>query len=248
MRTEKLLLEQLLELHEPWEIRAVRTDIHGRRCEVEVGLAVPRAWFGFARKPSAPLVDRGEWRHLNLAGFRYVVRVVAPATVSLDRYDWAGEPGQPFTRGMSARLTRLLAEGVSLDGICRLFGVDPGEVWRLKRGLETRSGRVAVQLDAGDGSSAAAGPAAPGPGSVPGLPEPDDPVWSRLAAGDISIEIGVLSLKLLLTRVRSQYEAMPDAESRRLKARELHRFFVKNLRMLGAELAQLRASTLREEV
>ncbi|HNB89487.1 MAG TPA: hypothetical protein PLP91_03795, partial [Plasticicumulans sp.] len=88
------------------------------------------------------------------------------------------------------------------------------------------------------------GPAA---GAAPGLPEADDPVWGRLAGGDISIDIGVLSLKLLLTRVRSQYEAMPDDESRRLKARELHRFFVKNLRMLGAELQQLRASALREE-
>ena len=244
MRTEKLLLEQLLELHEPWEIRAVRTDIHGRRCEVEVGLAVPRAWFGFARKPSAPLVDRGEWRHLNLAGFRYVVRVVAPATVSLDRYDWAGEPGQPFTRGMSARLTRLLAEGVSLDGICRLFGVDPGEIWRLKRSLETRSVRLSPLDAAAAAPAAGAGPAVE---AAPGLPEADDPVWGRLAGGDISIDIGVLSLKLLLTRVRSQYEAMPDDESRRLKARELHRFFVKNLRMLGTELQQLRASALREE-
>ena len=50
MRTDHQLLEQLLELHEPWEIRAVRTDIHGRRCEVEVGLAAPRTWFGLVRK------------------------------------------------------------------------------------------------------------------------------------------------------------------------------------------------------
>lgn len=244
MRTDHQLLEQLLELHEPWEIRAVRTDIHGRRCEVEVGLAAPRTWFGLVRKSSAPAVERGEWRHLNLAGFRYVVRVVAPASVSLERYEWTGEPEQPFTRAMSARLTRLLAEGVSLEGICRLFGVDPGEIWRLKRSLETRSVRISPLDAAGAAPDTGAGPAA---GAAPGLPEADDPVWGRLAGGDISIDIGVLSLKLLLTRVRSQYEAMPDDESRRLKARELHRFFVKNLRMLGAELQQLRASALREE-
>lgn len=245
MRTDHHLLEQLLELHEPWEIRHVRTDIHARRCEVEVGLAAPRAWFGFTRKPAAQAVLRGEWRHLNLAGFRYVVRVLAPASVDLDRYDWSGEPGQPFTRAMSARLTRLLAEGISLDGICRLFGVDPGEIWRLKRQIESRSNRLAAGPEAGE--TAAAAGLAVAPDTVSGLPPADDPVWGRLAGGDISIDIGVLSLKLLLTRVRSQYEAMPDEESRRLKARELHRFFVKNLRMLGAELEQLRANALREE-
>jgi hypothetical protein len=67
-----------------------------------------------------------------------------------------------------------------------------------------------------------------------------DPVWLKLIEGQVDLDIRALSLKLLMTRLRSQLEVITDEEVRMLKLRELHRYFVKNARMLGHELSQLR--------
>jgi len=49
----------------------------------------------------------------------------------------------------------------------------------------------------------------------------------------------VLGLRLLLSRLRTQFEVIADDEVRLLKLQELHRYFVKNRRLLTHELAQL---------
>lgn len=56
---------------------------------------------------------------------------------------------------------------------------------------------------------------------------------------DVSPDIQVLSLELMLTRLRSKLNLIQDDEVRLLKLKELHRCFVKNGRMLIHELAQL---------
>lgn len=231
---EKQRLEQLLELQEPWEIQDIRVVVHARRCEVDIGVAAPRSWFGFGRK-SVAAVERGRWRHLDFGAYHLFVHVTAPTSISLDRCAWVGDEGQSLTRRMAAHLSRLLDIGASIEGLCRQFGVDPGEMWRLKQRLET-DGRVSARgepkttlIDNSGGF----------------LPAVDDPVWQRLAAGDISIEINQLSLRLLLTRIRSQYTASADESARRDKAQELHRFFLKNLRVLRNETSQLRDYAVR---
>jgi hypothetical protein len=75
--------------------------------------------------------------------------------------------------------------------------------------------------------------------SVEGVPDATDPVWQQLAEGQVDLDIRTLSLKLMLTRMRSQMDVIRDSDVRLLKLRELHRYFVKNKRMLGYELDQL---------
>lgn len=72
------------------------------------------------------------------------------------------------------------------------------------------------------------------------MPDVTDPVWLRLLDGDLSLDIKVLSLKLMLTKLRSQLDLIHDEEVRLLKLKELHRYFVKNERVLTHELDQLR--------
>ena len=72
------------------------------------------------------------------------------------------------------------------------------------------------------------------------VPDVTDPVWLRLLDGDLSLDIKVLSLKLMLTKLRSQLDLIHDEEVRLLKLKELHRYFVKNERVLTHELDQLR--------
>lgn len=85
----------------------------------------------------------------------------------------------------------------------------------------------------------AATPTGPAPAST-AVPDVTDPVWLRLLDGDLSLDIKVLSLKLMLTKLRSQLDLIHDEEVRLLKLKELHRYFVKNERVLTHELDQLR--------
>ena len=71
------------------------------------------------------------------------------------------------------------------------------------------------------------------------VPDLDDPVWQRLMDGTLPLDVRVLGLQLLLSRTRSQVAMIADEEVRRMKLRDLHRYFVKNERMLAYELGQL---------
>ena len=136
----------------------------------------------------------------------------------------------------------LFNEGVSLNGICAITGIPLQELWKFKFALDqgkaaiTDPARAAVAAQA----AVAAEAAAPAVASDDDVPDVADPVWLQLIEGRRDIDIRALSLKLLMTRLRSQMEVITDDEVRMLKLRELHRYFVKNARMLGHELAQLR--------
>ncbi len=56
----------------------------------------------------------------------------------------------------------------------------------------------------------------------------------------MALDIRVLSLKLLLTRLRTQWQVLEDDEVKVAKLRELQRYFVKSSSALGHELSQLR--------
>jgi hypothetical protein len=130
----------------------------------------------------------------------------------------------------------LFGEGVSLQSVCTLLDLSLQDVWRYRYALDT--GRT------GSGESEVPGrPAAPTADPVTAsalVPDVTDPVWLRLLDGDMSLDIKVLSLKLMLTRLRSQLDLIHDEEVRMLKLKELHRYFVKNERVLTHELDQLR--------
>jgi hypothetical protein len=64
-------------------------------------------------------------------------------------------------------------------------------------------------------------------------------VWARLVDGSLNIDVRVLSLQLLLSRTRSQVAVIADEEVRMMKLRDMHRYFLKNERMLSHELQQL---------
>jgi hypothetical protein len=155
---------------------------------------------------------------------------------------------------MAKRIFDLLNEGLELNSICTLYGVNLDELWRFKYALD--NGKAGIQVDkaarapaakvasgtsAAAASGTAAGTATPA-GEDGGVPDVSDPVWMELASGGIEPDIRVLSLKLLLTRIRSQMDIIHDDEVRMLKLRELHRYFVKNARMLSHELAQIRGA------
>jgi hypothetical protein len=130
---------------------------------------------------------------------------------------------------------------VPLQSVCTLLDLSLQDVWRYRYALDT--GRAGGSEPVARQTEPAPAPAATPAGAAPAntaVPDVTDPVWLRLLDGDLSLDIKVLSLKLMLTRLRSQLDLIQDEEVRMLKLKELHRYFVKNERVLNHELDQLR--------
>lgn len=241
MALDKVLLGHLLQLNEPWTVREFRFDPGARRIDAWIGLEVQRGWFGFGRRPQEPDARERVWRHIDLAGWRCHLRVLAPANADLSALPWAGPDDLPFSQALSKQVFALFNEGVSLNGICAITGIPLQELWKFKFALDQGKAAIADPSKPASAQLAASADAA-GASAASGDDVPDvaDPVWLQLIEGQRDIDIRALSLKLLMTRLRSQMEVITDDEVRMLKLRELHRYFVKNARMLSHELAQLR--------
>ncbi len=235
---DKALLRQLLSINGAWEIDDYQLDPRKQRCDVWVGPQVERGWFG-RPKSAPPRTQAHSWQHVPLGGLRFFLHVNVPVGAPLGRLPWSGDPGMPFTHTLAQQVFVMFNEGLPLPAVCKLLGLSLNDVWRYRFAID--NGLVQGEQPAPAAKSAAdAAPDAAPAGS--GVPDVTDPVWLRVVDGDLKLDIRVLSLKLMLTRVRSQLEVISDDEVRLLKLRDLHRYFVKNERVLGHELAQLRAA------
>lgn len=235
MTPDSIFLAKVLQIEAPWIIKDVRVDEARRRVEVSVGVEEPRSWFGLVRKPLSASSEH-VWRHLNIGTFQCYVRVVLPSGTRALRQPWAGDPDGYFTHAMVKSVVGWLGEGCDLKWIGTILGIPPLDVWRFKFAMD--NGRMAVEQHPAPTDTAKPLPA-DGTGSGE-LPDVTDPIWQALAEGNFALDIRVLSLKLMLTRVKSQMDVIQDGEVRLLKIRELYRYFVKNERVLGHEIAQLR--------
>lgn len=235
------LWKQLLQVQEPWVVQACRADEFNRCMEVWIGVEAPRSWFGLGRSRVAQGGAEVTWRHTGFGGWRVQVHVRVPAGSEMPRHPWAGEVGMPFTRALDRQILSLLNEGVGMNGVCAILDLPMAEVWRYRYALD--HGRHAVAATeartAAVVSLEGATPPAGSPAAASRVPDLDDPVWQRLMDGTLPLDVRVLGLQLLLSRTRSQVALIADEEVRRMKLRDLHRYFVKNERMLVHELRQL---------
>ncbi len=232
---DKALLRQLLLIERPWEVREYRLDVRKRRCDVWIAQEPERGWFG--RTKPVPAGDSAVWQHLAIGPIRFQLHVSLPLGFDSKGIGWMGEVGMPFTRALAARVFALFGEGVPLQSVCTLLDLSLQDVWRYRYALDAgRVGGIGSEVRPAAEMTLSAGSA---PHSA-AVPEVTDPVWLRLLDGDMSLDIRVLSLKLMLTKLRSQLDLIHDEEVRMLKLKELHRYFVKNERVLTHELEQLR--------
>ena len=237
---DKALLRQLLFIERPWEVREYRLDLRQRRCDVWVAQApADRGWFGRVRKGVAP-TDNVVWQHLALGAVRFHLHVALPVGFETRGVNWMGEPGMPFSRALAARVFALFNEGLSVQSVCTLLDLSLQDVWRYRYALDTGRAGAGQPVARAERPVVPAAAPAPAVADDSAVPDVTDPIWLRLLDGDMSLDIKVLSLKLMLTRLRSQLDLIHDDEVRLLKLKELHRYFVKNERVLNHELAQLR--------
>lgn len=244
MALDRYVLKSLLQIDQPWAVQDYTFDPRRRTLEVTIGRDVGRNWFSFGRAHEED-IEEYTWRHVNLAGWHTSVRLRLPVGSDLPEKPWCGDQQHPFTRGLATRVFVLFNEGLTLRSICSVLELPLDAVWKYRCALD--SGR--------SGSAAEAGPSEPiNTKSAPlaaqhalnedthrdTIPDPSEPVWLALIEGGIELDIRMLSLKLLLTKIRTQLEVIRDDEVRMMKLREVHRYFVKNERTLAYELDQIR--------
>lgn len=260
MAIDREFLNGLLHVTAPFRVKEARVDEAAKRLDVWVAIELPRSWFGAAR--SAGDARERHWRHVNVGAYQCFVHGAFAAGIDLTEQSWAGDDKLGFTRAMAKQVFALLSEGVSYDGICSFLEIQFEDLWKFKFALDSGSatpelkGRVktrahmqsAPAATATISGSIAAAPSVAAPASMAtatdgtsGVPDVTDPVWQELAEGRFNMDIRVLSLQLMLTRLRSQFAAIQDNDVRLLKLRDLHRYITKNERVLGHELAQLRS-------
>ena len=206
--------------------------------DISIGLEIPRSWLGLGRRPPAEETER-VWRHVNFDGWQCHLHVFQPNGTPSLRHPWAGEEDSVFTRTMARQIFNLLKEGLTFESICKLLAVRFNDLWKFKFALDngqTSPLPASAPPDAAPRTEQAGG-------ENGDVPDAADPVWMALVNGDFDADIRVLSLKLLLSRTRSQLGAIQDSEVKALKLGELQRYFVKNHRMLGHELMQMRSLT-----
>lgn len=101
---------------------------------------------------------------------------------------------------------------------------------------QNRLGKEVAQLG---GSATAAATATAIDTTTQALPSERDPVWQQLISGEISLKSDILSLKMLLERVRQAVNRNPSESNRVAAAKILRQYFAKNRSKHSGEISQL---------
>lgn len=226
--TPEELLQQALSIDPPWRVVEVRDNLGRNQIDVWIGRGSGRGGWFFGGRPAAPETHPLAWRHINIGQARCLVH--APPEAADDDLPWSGSAEQPFTRALSRQIAELFREGVRFQTVCTMLDIAVADLWRFKHGLDHGLA----------GLSGAPLPAAIADEDAADVPAAESPVWRMLLDGAIDIDIRMLGLKLLLTKLREQMRLITDDEVRLLKTHELRRYFVRYERQLGHELAQLK--------
>ena len=141
---------------------------------------------------------------------------------------WLAEPPNADAGEIIAAMMR---DGIKLQSICAILDITVADLWKFKHTLD--SGKAGLS----GGNATTAG--IPEASSSSSVPDPDSPIWEKLLDGSVNIDIRLLGLKFLLTKLREQMRVITDPEVRVLKAYELQRYFARYEQTLGHELAQL---------
>ncbi|UCV20003.1 hypothetical protein [Ferribacterium limneticum] len=225
MKLEELL-HHTLAIHAPWHIVRVRNDLGKNQIDIWVSREAQRSGWFFAARSTSEQGRESVWRHINIGNARCIVHAVIPGEAESADLQWLGETDQPFTRAFARQIAGMFMQGVSFASVCALLDLPVADLWKFKHRLDS-------------GKSGLSGPGSASDAISAQIPGPNDPVWEELLSGNLQLDIRILSLKLLLTKLREQFAIISDGEVRTLKAHELQRYFTRHEKMLSHELAQL---------
>ncbi|MDX1456144.1 MAG: hypothetical protein R3276_01070 [Marinobacter sp.] len=231
------MCRHLLALQAPWDVSRVRVDVPSR--EIHVYLVSARSWFG----RYLPDSTRSRWRHTNLGVYKAFIHASLPEdmeSVEL-QLPFLGEPSSEFSHGLAGRVVDCLKAGMSYRQVCDLLGIDVHLAWQIRHALSEGTlpgaGRDLVKrLRTEEQAVEERG----------GIPGSGDPVWRHILTAEQPIQVNMLSLRLLLTRARQEFNQLRGEDARTLKINEIRRFFIKHEKQLEDEIAQL--ASLRQDL
>jgi len=221
-------LHKALGINPPWQISHLIENLSTSRLDVWVSLERPKSGWFFSQRPSAPDHTLPVWRHLNIGNFKCHIHANPVEAGRHNNLGWIGDDGQPFTRAMVQLIGAHFLAGLSIQAVCPLLDIPAADVWKLKHNLD--NGRTSLNAPAPLGDSPAVDHI---------IPEASHAVWQQLLSGEFNLDIRVLSLKLLMTKLREQVLRIQDSEVHALKAHELQRYFVRHAHLLAHELEQI---------
>ncbi|WP_424196231.1 hypothetical protein ACMYR3_08090 [Ampullimonas aquatilis] len=241
----------LLGLSAQWDV--MRYKINRKTQTLDIWLGVPeernKFWFSTKTFKSGAIYT---WRHLDMLDMHCYLHVQTPSEKDLDKQNWQGDTKLPFTYGMANRIAEYFREGLSINLICSLLNVNVEDIWKLKFGLDNGTtslgGKVGIEPQqtipalnpvSTPVTAPVAAPVATANNVETSVPDAIDPIWEQIITGRIELDIQVLSLKLLLTRLKSQMRVIQDDGVKQMKLGELHRYFEKNAKLLGHEIKQM---------
>lgn len=236
---DKELISSVLGLDDKWQIQDLSVNAKQQRLDVILVPSAPRMSFFFQEKPidcggcgrsipSRLLTHAAQWRHHNLGTFHTYIQAALPQDMQCERsvgcpFDkpYLGTIGQPVTHGLRRTIIGLLNEGLSSSKICRVLDLDLQTVWSIEQGNAAAEPEKEESLEDAD------------------LPDLGHPGWRAMASGDWHLKTKLLSLSLLLSRLRSQFNHADNDDLRQRKLHELRQFFLKNKALLSTEIEQL---------
>ncbi len=219
-------LHKALDVQAPWQISHLTVNPAACRLDLWVTLQAQRSGWFFGNRSAGPIQGLPSWRHINLGLYSCHVHANPRETGTHNSLPWLGDEGQPFSRALGLQLAGFLKAGLNIQAICPLLDIAAADLWKFKHQLDQGLTQLSVANE----------PAAIEPIDIPAA---DHPVWLALLDGSRQLDIRVLSLNLLLTKLRNQLQRINDPEVRELKAHELQRYFVRHAHQLAHELAQL---------
>ena len=221
-------LDKALGITPPWQISHLIENLSTSRLDIWISLERPKSGWFFSQRSSAPDHTLPVWRHLNLGNLKCHIHANPVEAGRHNNLGWIGDDGQPFTRAMVQLIGAHFLAGLNIQAVCPLLDIPAAEVWKLKHNLD--NGRTSLSAPAPMGKT---------PAVDRGIPEASHAVWQQLLSGELNLDTRVLSLKLLMTKLREQVLRIEDSEVQMLKAHELQRYFVRHAHLLGHELEQI---------
>lgn len=234
------LCRWLLEITEPWDVSRVRVDGHSR--EVHIYLSTGKGWFGRPRIEE----PRSRWRHTNIGAYKTFIHASLPEQGGEGALQpFLGKTDSDFTHGLARRVIQCLQKGMGFRQVCALMDIDIHLAWQIRNAigsdkLTAGDAELQARLRQDDAAEASGN-------AMPAIPASDDPAWQRLLATDCTYDIRMLSLKLLLARIRQDFAQTQDPNMRTLRINEVRRFFIKHEKHLQHEIAQMMKDRKRLE-
>lgn len=237
------LCKSILGIKAPWDVQKIKVDQSAKRVDIWIGLTNKAGLLSRAGK-LINQQDESTWRHLNMLNHHVYIHCDDQEIeqASAKNLAWLGQPGLNLTRAMAKRVVRLLSEGTSYSAVCMILELQLGDIWPIKRALD--EGRLLLggkKVTVKNKKPEAGGDAATDGQEDTNIPQIEDQVWEKIAAGELDSHIRPLALKLLITKVRNQLNNIHEQESRIVKLNEVRRYFVKHQRTLESEIDQLKA-------